>query len=116
MVGVGLILSKREAIRTLFPCAIFRAWGWKGELLVTTLRASRASTLSTAFIWGHVPPYLAAMFSESNPPHLDQVIRLVVYVLGRGVAGYWYGCSIDRDRLEDPYTDGVGQSVTDALL
>jgi hypothetical protein len=70
----GLILS-HKAIATLFPYATRLAQG--GQPAMANAISLIARTFPLIFEWCHIGAHITAVFDESSPPSLNQVIALV---------------------------------------
>jgi hypothetical protein len=117
-----LIFSKRKAINTLFPYAIFLEQGGQQGMINAILRAARISDSKFSnigkFMWSHVVLYISRLFENRSPTSLNRVIALVSpYVpwqdaLNNPIAvSRWAAAA-----LAIPYTDEVGENVVDALF
>ena len=113
----NMILSKRKAISTLLPYAIFLEQGGQQWMIDAIFRACRTSG-SGKFVWRHVMRYISRLFEKQSPTSLDRVIVLTSpYV-------HWAGAlnssiAVTRWALAasaTPYTEEIGQSVVDALF
>jgi len=71
-----LIHSKRKAISSLFPYAVFLEQGGQRRMVDAISRTARA-TRSGKFMWHRVQPFIAAMFDKPNPPSLNWVLGLI---------------------------------------
>jgi len=71
-----VILSKRKAISSLFPYAVFLEQCGQRRMVDAISRTARV-TRSEKFMWYRVQPFIAKMFDEPNPPSLNWVLGLV---------------------------------------
>jgi len=118
----NLILSKRKAINTLLPYAIYLEQGGQQGMIDSILRAARASNFVTSntgrFMWHRVVLYISRLFEKQSPTSLNRVIVLISpYVPWEGslnstiaVARWAAAASAIL------YTEEVGSSVVDALF
>ena len=112
-----LIFSKRKAITTLLPYAIFLEQGGQKAMVDAIFRAARASD-SGKFLWRHVILYISRLFEKRSPTSLNRVIALISpYVpwggaLNNTIAVARWAAAASAI----PYTVEVGQSVVHALL
>ena len=125
MVEVGdsdLIISKRKAINTLLPYAIYLEQGGQRGMMDTILGAARVSNFVASntgkFIWRQVVLYISRLFEKQSPTSLNRVITLISpYVPWDGAlnnpaaVARWAAAA-----SAVPYTDDVGTSVVDALF
>lgn len=118
----NLIISKRKAINTLFPHAIFLEQSGKQEMIDAILRTARASDSDPSnfgkFMWHHVTLYTSRLFESRSPTSLNRVIALISPfvswddILHNPIAvSRWAAAA-----LAIPYTDQIGQNVIDALF
>ena len=116
------IISKRKAINTLFPYAIFLEQSGHQEMIDVILRSARASNLKSSncgkFMWHHVVLYVSRLFEKRSPTSLNRIITLLSPYVP------WGGALNDATAVARwaaaastiPYTEEVGQSVIDALF
>lgn len=118
----GRIFSKRKAINTLFPYAIFLEQDGKQEMINTIIRAARVSDSKSSnhgkFIWRHVMLYISRLFEKRSPTSLNRLIALISpYVPWDGAlnnkiaVARWAAAASTVS-----YTEEVGQSVVVALF
>ena len=112
-----VIFSKRKAISTLLPYAIFLEQGGHGGMVDAILRAARIP-YSWGFMWYPAWTYIARLLNNEIPPSLNRVVVLASpYVAwdntsdGKKAVVRW-AAAVSMVT----YTDEVGQSVVDALL
>ena len=111
------IFSKRKAISTLLPHAIFLEQGGQQGTIDTIFRAARASG-SEHFMWRRIALYVSRLFEKRSHPSLDRVITLISPYLP------WRDTLNSKIMVERwaaaasaiPYTEEVGWSVVGALL
>jgi hypothetical protein len=105
--------SKRKAITTLLPYAIWQERDGRPELLDTFLRAVRASE-EWAFTWHHIGEYGSALLHEATP---HATVSLLPYI-----SWDWL---TNRENLIQrwaaaasavPYTNEAAQNVVNTLL
>jgi len=116
------IISKRKAINTLFPYAIFLEESGQQGMMDAILRAARVSDSKSSnlgkFMWHHVKLYTSRLFERRSPTSLNRVITLISpYVpweemLNNPIAAYRWAAAVSATQ----YTEEVGQNVVDALL
>lgn len=116
------IFSKRKAISTLLPYAIFLEQRGQQGMMNAFLRVARVSNSRIPhfgkFLWHRVVLYISRLFEKRSPTSLNRVITLISpYVpwertLNNPVAAARWAAAA----LAIPYTEEVGQSVVDALL
>ena len=108
-----LLRSKRKAITTLFPWAVWRERDGQPEMFNMILRATGASRTST-FMWHHVDQFTSTLLSEASP---RAIVLASPHIL-------WYQLR-DRDDLircwvsaasAVPYSEEIAQGVVDMLL
>ena len=117
-----MILSKRKAINTLLPYAIYLEQRGQQGMFDTILRAARVSNSKPSntgkFIWGQVVLYISRLFEKRSPTSLDRVITLIApYVPWDGA--HRKGAEVVRWATAAstiPYTEEVGASVVDVLF
>ena len=115
--GPDLVLSKRKAISTLLPYAIFLEQGGQQSMIDAVSRAARASD-SSEFLWHHVTLYISRLFETRSPTSLNRVIALISPyapwddTLNNPLAVARWAAAASAT----PYTEEVGQSVVDAIL
>ena len=120
--NLDLIMSKRKAINTLFPYAIFLEQRGQQRMVNAILRVARASDSRFSnhgkFMWHHVAPYVSRLFEKRSPPSLNRVIALISpYVPWQGAlnnpiaVSRWAAAALTIE-----YTDEVGENVIDALF
>lgn len=120
--GSDLIISKRKAINTLFPYAIYLEQRGQQGMMDAILSVARASNLVASntgkFMWRQVVLYISRLFEKQSPTSLNRVITLISpYVPWNGAlnnkiaVARWAAAA-----LAIPYTEGVGSSVVDALF
>jgi hypothetical protein len=111
-----LVLGSK-AIDTLFPHATRLARGEKHAIVNAITLIARAS--APIFKWRHIGAHITAVFDESSPPTLNQVITLVWpyahryhdELFTRNAVARWV-----KAASTVPYLEVVGPSVVDALL
>ena len=111
-----LLQSKRKAISTLLPYAVWQERDGQPEMFDTILRAVRASRMSK-FIWHHVDRSFSTLLSGASPraivlgsPHIPYD-RLINRRDGGNVIQRWATTA-----SAVPYTEDIAQSVVDTLL
>ena len=111
------VFSKRKAISTLLPHAIFLEQDGQQGMIDTIFRAARASQ-STEFMWHRVVRYISRLFEKRSPSSLDRVIILAApYLPWRSVLNSTTAVSRWVTAvLAIQYTDEIGESVVDALF
>ena len=117
-----LVLSKRKAVNTLFPHAIYLEEIGQPGMIDAILRAAKALDSSAPnagkFMWSRVVPYISRLFEERSPTSMNRVIALISpYVpwdgaLNNKVAVARWAAAAKAI----PYSDDVGSSVVDALF
>jgi hypothetical protein len=116
------IFSKRKAINTLFPYAIFLEQDGRQEMIDIILRAARVSDSESTnlgkFIWRRVVLYISKLFEQQSPASLNRVITLISpYVPWEGVLGNPTAVSRWAAAvLTVPYTEEVGKDIVDTLF
>ena len=113
----GLIRRKRKAIITLFLYAVRPGQSGKQRMVDMSLRA--AITLnSDGCIWHRAKPLIMRLSNTQNTPSLNWLITLASLHVSwhdepcdGNIVARWTAAA-----LAVPYTEGVGQSVVDALL
>ena len=117
-----LIISKRKAINTLFPHAIFLEQGGRQGMIDAILRTARVSDSKTSncgkFMWHHVMLYISRLFEKRSPAYLDRVITFIAPYVP------WNGAFNNRIPVTRwaaaastiQYTEEVGQAVVVALF
>ena len=117
-----LIISKRKAISTLLPYAIFLEEEGQQGMINAILDAARVSDSSFSnlgkFMWCHVVPYVSRLFEERSSTSLNRVITLISPYVPRES---WLDNQTAVSRwakaaLAIPRTEEVGQRVVDALF
>ena len=118
----NLIFSKRKAINTLLPYAIYLEQDGQQGMIDTILRAARVSTSAHSnagkFMWRQVVLYISRLFGKQSPTSLDRVITLISpYVpwdgaLNKTIAVDRWAAAVSTTS----YTEEVGQSVVDTLF
>ena len=112
-----LVLSKRKAISTLLPYAIFLEQGGQQSMIDAIFRAARVSG-SSEFLWHHITLYISRLFETRSPTSLNRVIALISPyapwddTLNNPLAVSRWAAAASAT----PYTEEVGQSVVDAIL
>ena len=113
----GKILSKRKAIDSILPFAIFLEQNGQRGMFEAFTHAIRAPNYPT-FYWHGTGRCIDRMFGQSSPPSLDRAITLISPHVrwdsglhGKDTVTRWGAAA-----LAVPYTEEVGQSVVDALL
>jgi hypothetical protein len=109
----NLLQSKRKAITTLLPYAIWQERDGRPELLDTFLRAVRASE-EWAFTWHHIGKYGSALLHEATP---HATVSLLPYIP-------WDWLTNRKDMIQRwvaaasavPYTNEAAQNVVNTLL
>ena len=71
-----MINSKRKAISSLFPYAVFLEQGGQRRMVNAISRTARAMR-SGKFMWHRVQPFITTMFNKPNPPSLNWVLGLI---------------------------------------
>ena len=115
-------ISKRKAINTLLPYAIYLEQAGQKGMIDTIIRAARTSNSAPSntgkFMWHRVVLYISRLFEKQSPTSLNRVITLISpYVPWDGVlnstiaVARWAAAA-----SETPYTEEVGLSVVDALF
>ena len=117
-----LIFSKRKAINTLFPYAIYLEQNGQQGMIDAILRAARASETKSSnfgkFVWRHVMLYISRLFEKRSPTSLNRVIVLISpYLpwdgsLNNPIAVARWAAAASAI----PYTEEVGVSVVDTLF
>jgi hypothetical protein len=117
-----LVFSKRKAINTLLPYAIFLEQGGQQGMIDIILCAARVSDSSSyncgKFMWRRVVLYISRLFEQRSPTSLDRIIIIISpYVPWEGASNKRVAVSRwAAAALATPYTDEVGQNVVDALF
>ena len=115
-----LIISKRKAINTLLPYAIYLEQSGQQGMIDAIFRAARASNPSTTgrFMWHQVVLYISRLFEKRSSTSLNRVITLISpYVPWDGTlkntvaVARW---AVAASAI--PYTEEVGSNVVDALF
>ena len=112
-----LVISKRKAVSTLLPHAIFLEQNGQQRMIDAIFRAARTSG-SSIFVWRHTTLYISRLFESRSPTSLNRVIALTSpYVpwdgtLNGTIAVARWAAAVSAI----PYTEEVGQSVVDALF
>lgn len=114
------IFTKRKAINTLFPYAIFLEQGGQQGMIDAIFRAARISDSAgfESFMWHHVVLYLSRLFETRSPKSLDRVITLISpHVpwegkLNNTIAVSRWAAAV----LAAPYTEELAQNVVIALF
>lgn len=113
----SLIISKRKAICTVLPYAIFLERDGQQGMFNAILCAAKASN-SLEFIWDHIKPCISLQFNKPGHPSLDWVITLISPYASWGsnmynedTVGRW---AVAASAV--PYSEEVCQSVIDTLL
>ena len=105
--------SKRKAITTLLPWAVWRERDGQPEMFDMILRATRASRASM-FMWYHIDQFTSTLLSEASP---RAIVLTSPHIL-------WYQLG-DREDLVQcwvsaasavPYSEEIAQCVVDMLL
>ena len=116
------VISKRKAINTLFPYAIFLEQNGQQGMMDTILRAARVSDFDQdnhgKFMWHRVLLYVSRLFEKRSPTSLNRVISLISPFVP------WKGALNNKTAVSRwaaaasaiPYTEEVGQNVIGALL
>ena len=112
-----IILSKRKAISTLLPYAIFLEQGGQQWFIDAIFRVARASGAGN-FMWHRIMRYISRLFEKRSPTSLDRVIALASpYVDWAGALNSPIAVTRWVEAASaTPYTEEVGQSVVDALF
>ena len=75
------IISKRKAINTLFPYAIFLEQNGQQGIMDAILRAAWVSDFDSGnhgkFMWHRVVLYISPLFEKRSPTSLNRVITLI---------------------------------------
>ena len=117
-----LVISKRKAINTLFPYAIFLEQSGQQGMINGILRASRVSDSESSnhgkFLWHHVVLYISRLFEKRSSTSLNRVIAVLSpYVPWGGALNNTTAVSRWAAAASAiPYTEEVGRKVVDALL
>ena len=115
------VLSKRKAINTLLPYAIFLEQDGCQGMINAISRAAMVSNLDYKnhgkFMWGQVVLYISRLFEKQSPTSLNRVITLISpYVPWEGVLNSPAAVArLAAAASAVPYTDEVGQNVVDTL-
>jgi len=107
---------KRKAIWALLPHAIRLSGGGQQQMIGAFSRAFRPSIFMQNFVWGHVGPFVARLFSEPRTHSLDRAITIVsphFHSFDQNTFARWSTATLAT--LAVPYTEEVGQSVADTL-
>jgi hypothetical protein len=116
----NLVFSKRKAINTLLPYAIYLEQGGQQAMMDTISRVARVSNplKNGGFMWHQVVLYISRLFETRSPTSLNRVIVLVSpYVPwtralnSKTAVARWAAAASTT-----PYTEEVGSSVVDALF
>ena len=105
--------SKRKAITTLLPYAVWQERNGKPEMLDTILRAARASRM-LRFMWYHATQFVGTLLFKASPR--------AVALVSPHIAWGWLTDKGDliqqwaKMASEVPYTEEVAQGVIDTLL
>jgi len=112
-----VIFSKRKAINTILPYAIYLEQGGQQEMVDAVINAARASN-SMKFTWHHVVRYISRLFEKSSPTSLDRLIALISpYVPWHSELKKTRKVSRWAAAVSSiPYTEETAPSVVDALL
>ena len=116
------IISKRKAINTLFPYAIFLEQNGQQGTMDAILRAAWVSDFDHEnhgkFMWHRVVLYVSRLFEKRSPTSLNRVITLISPFVpwdsalnNKTAVSRWAAAA-----PEIPYTEEVGQNVIGALL
>ena len=118
----NMIVSKRKAINTLLPYAIFLEQSGQQGMMDMILHAARVSDSDHRnfgkFMWRHVVLYISRLFEKQSPTSLNRVITLMSPfvdwegVLNNPIAVTRWAAAASVI----PYTEEVGHNVVDALL
>ena len=117
-----VVISKRKAINTLFPYAIFLEQGGQHGMINQILRVARVSDSELPnlgkFMWHHVELYISRLFEKRSPTSLNRIIALISpYVPWEGTLNNTAAVSRWAAAASTiTYTEEVGQNVIDALL
>ena len=112
-----LIISKRKAINSLIPYAIFLEQNGQQVMVDAIFRAARASN-SAKFMWHHIMRYTSRLFETRSPSSLNRVILLVSPhapwrdTLNNAIAVSRWA----RAASTIAYTEEVCQSIIEALF
>ena len=118
----GLIISKRKAINTLLPYAIFLEQIGQQGMIDAILRAAKVSDSDPRnhgkFMWRHVVLYTSRLFEKRSPASLNRVITLISpFVPWDGALNNPIAVSRWAAAASTvPYTNEVGQSVVNTLF
>ena len=111
------IRSKRKAITTIFPYAVWRERDGQHDMFNLFLNAARGSH-QWGFIWNRVEPLVAILLNENSHASLKLAAILtsphlpwLKFTNGERLTQLWAAAA-----SEVPYTDEVGQTVVDTLL
>jgi hypothetical protein len=117
-----LIVSKRKAINTLLPYAIYLEQGGQQGMIDAIVRAARFSDSDFSnhgkFVWRQVVSYISRLFEKQSPASLNRVITLISpymsweRALNSSVAVARWAAAVSTI----PYTEEVGQSVVFTLF
>ena len=118
----ALIVSKRKAISSLFPYAIFLEQGGQQAMIDAILCVARIPSSQSLnpgeFLWHHVILYISRLFERRSPTSLNRVItQISPFVPWDGpmnntvAVARWVTAA-----SATPYTEEVGRSVIDTLF
>ena len=109
--------SKRKAISSLLPYAVRLARNQQRGM-IDAISNVASNPKCWGFTWRRIGPYVTALFDESSPSYLNQVITLVApsvrwgdNTCAQNAVARWTAAV-----LATPYSEVVGQNVADALL
>ena len=117
-----LVISKRKAINTLFPYAIFLEQGGRQEMIDAVLRTARVADSKFSnlgkFMWHRVVLYISRLFEKRSPTSLNRIITLISpYVPWTGALNNKIAVSRwAAAALATPHTEEVDRNVVDALF
>ena len=115
------IYSKRKAITTFFPYAVWRKRDGQHETLDTLLRAAGASGEERAFTWICIQPFFTTLLDEESHTSLKQAAILASpYLPWRNQEGTANDERLVQlwaaESLAIPSTDENDQTIVDTLL
>ena len=118
----NLVISKRKAINTLFPYAIFLEQSGQQGMINAILHAARVSDSRSSnhgkFMWHHAVLYISRLFEKRSPTSLNLLItRISPHVPWGGALNNTIAVSRWAAAASAiPYTEEVGRSVVDVLF
>ena len=117
-----VVMSKRKAINTLFPYAIFLEQNGQQGMTDAILRFARVSGSAHSnhgkFMWCHIMLYISRLFEKRSPTSLNRAIALIApFISWNGTLNNTIAVSMWAAAASAiPYTEEVGQNVVDALF